>query len=394
MSEAAPAPSGVRGRVLAVDDEVALVRTDAAELRVPAQPGWRAGDLIDGDRVVRAWPGGDYRRSAAGGEDRRAGARRPARARPGARGAARGVRAARLPSRSTPRWWCRSPASRCTCERCPPAAKWLITSPEFQMKRLLAARLERIVSVCRCHRDEEAGAHHAREFTMVEWYRAWEDLDAIIADTEALVAAVVTAIAGRPVARVSGRDVDVTPPWPRLTVADAMARWAGVEVTGDEPAEELRARVVAAGIDVGSAQAWDDVFYAAFVARVDPALAAEPRPVLLVDWPLPLAALARPRPDDPRVVERVEAYVGGLELANGFGELTDADEQRRRFEADRRARAARGRDPHGLDERLLAALAEGLPPCAGIALGLDRLVMLAAGLGDIREVQAFARDEL
>jgi lysyl-tRNA synthetase class 2 len=229
---------------------------------------------------------------------------------------------------------------------------------------------------------------------MVEWYRGFAELDAIARDTEELVAAVVTAVAGSPVARVAGRRIDVSPPWPRLTVREAMRRWAGVEVAGDEPAAALVAAVRAAGVAVADGTAWDDAWFAAFLARVEPQLAALDRPVVLEDWPAPLAALARRKPGDPRTALRFEAYVGGIELANAFGELTDPVEQRARFAHDQATRRARGKPVYPIDERLLAALAEGLPPSAGIALGVDRLVMLASGAETIDGVLTFAASEL
>jgi lysyl-tRNA synthetase class 2 len=179
-----------------------------------------------------------------------------------------------------------------------------------------------------------------------------------------------------------------------MTVRDAVATWAGVRVDGDEPAAELVARVRAAGIHVADDSAWDDAFFAAFVARVDPALAVLDHAIFLDDWPAPLAALARRAPHDPRVALRFEAYAGGLELANAFDELVDPIEQRARFEADRRARGARGKPVYPIDDKLVDALAEGLPPCAGVALGFDRLVMLATGASSIDRVLAFAGDEL
>ena len=179
-----------------------------------------------------------------------------------------------------------------------------------------------------------------------------------------------------------------------MTVRDAMATWAGVRVAGDEPAEELVAEVRRAGFAIEDGAAWDDAFFAAFVARVDPALAALPRPLILHDWPAPLAALARRKDGDPATALRFEAYAGGFELANAFDELTDPAEQRARFEDDQRVRRARGREVYPLDERLLAALAEGLPPSAGIALGFDRLVMLATGARAIGDVQTFGDGEL
>jgi lysyl-tRNA synthetase class 2 len=230
---------------------------------------------------------------------------------------------------------------------------------------------------------------------MVEWYRAWADLDGIRADTEALVCEVARAVRGEPAVLVAGgRTIAVDAPWLRLTVADAMERWAGIRMRGDESVEMLADLVDAAGIDRGAATAWDDIFFSAFVARVEPELAALDRPVFLDDWPVRLAALARRKPGNPAVVDRFEAYIGGVELANAFGELVDPLEQRARFEDDLATRDARRLPRYPMDERLLAALAEGLPPCAGIALGVDRLMMLVLGAPDIRQVLTFADDEL
>ncbi|MBK9031947.1 MAG: EF-P lysine aminoacylase GenX [Myxococcales bacterium] len=271
---------------------------------------------------------------------------------------------------------------------------FLITSPEYQMKRLLAGGMERIYQVCKCFRAGEDGAHHQPEFTMLEWYRAWDDLETVARDTEQLVAHVATAVNGRPQVKVGGRTIAVDGPWLRMTVAEAMYDHAGVLVRGDETVAELDAAVRAAGIDPGTATHWDDVFFSAFVARVEPALAAIDRPVLLADWPAPLAALARRKHGNPAVVERFEAYVGGIELANAFGELTDPIEQRARFEDDLGVRRARRLPQYPIDEKLLAALAEGLPPSAGIALGVDRLAMLVLGAASIRDVLAFASGEV
>jgi lysyl-tRNA synthetase class 2 len=396
----------LRGRVLAIDREtagatggetagpIAILRGERGDARVRAEPGWRPGDLVDGGAVVQAFGGGDYPGPATE-------VARLSRARM-ARLAARGAAMAALRRFFADRDFLEvetpllvpSPGLELHLDAVAAAGGYLITSPEYQMKRLLAAGFERIYQVCKCFRAGEHGPHHAAEFTMVEWYRGFAELDAIVRDTEELVAEVVTAVAGAPIARVAGRAIDVTPPWPRLTVREAVRRWAGVEVAGDEPAAALVAAVRAAGIAVADGTAWDDAFYAAFLARVDPALAALDRPVVLEDWPAPLAALARPRPDDPRSVLRFEAYVGGIELANAFGELTSASEQRARFERDQATRRARGKPVYPIDDKLIAALAEGLPPSAGIALGVDRLVMLATGAPTIGDVLTFAAGEL
>jgi lysyl-tRNA synthetase class 2 len=388
----------MRGRVLAVDGDVAIVRGERRDARVHARPGWRPGDLVDGDLVVRAFGGGDFPGPAT--EVARLPRRRLANlaARAAALAALRRFFAERDFLEVETPVLVPSPGLEIHLDAVPAGAGYLITSPEYQMKRLLAAGCERIYQVCKCFRAGERGPHHASEFTMVEWYRAFAELDDVARDTEQLVADVVRAVGtsgtGAAIARVGGRAIDVTPPWPRMTVRQAMRAWAGVEVRGDEPAAELVAAVRAAGIAVADGTAWDDAFFAAFLARVDPALAVLDRPVILEDWPAPLAALARRRPDDPRTALRFEAYVGGLELANAFGELTDPVEQRARFEHDQATRRERGKAVYPLDEKLLAALAEGLPPSAGIALGFDRLVMLATGAAAIDDVLAFAGAEL
>ena len=273
---------------------------------------------------------------------------------------------------------------------------WLITSPEFQMKRLLAAGLDRIFTICKCFRAGESGHHHAVEFTMLEWYRGFSDLESIVFDIQELIAEAAIKIVGttRLPATSARPSVDVAPPWIRLTVAEAMDQFGHLTVRGDEAADILAERALSAGIDLRGATEWDEIFYAAFVERVEPALAQMDRPVTLVDWPVRLAALARRKPGNDRVVERFEAYIAGIELANAFGELTSAREQRARFDDELRVRTARGLPVFPLDERFLAALEEGLPPCAGIALGIDRLVMLLCGADHIREVLAFGPGEL
>lgn len=394
----------LHGRVLAVEGGSALVRAAAADHRVPAEPTWRPGDLVrlraaagqGAPRAewVRPFAGNDY--PAPHHEVARLS--RPRLANLSARAAALAELRAyfaeqRFLEVETP-LWVHSPGLEVMLDPVPADGGWLITSPEFQMKRLLAAGLERIYQVCRCFRNEEAGAQHLREFTMVEWYRGWDELPAIAADVEQLVARVCPILNGRRTARWAGREIDVTPPWPRKSVADVMREYAGFDVRGDESADQLAAAARAAGVELGEARAWDDVFYTAFVARVEPAIAELPRPLLVTDWPLPLAALARQRNDGAPVVERFEAYVGGVELANAFGELTDPEIQARRFAADVAERAARGKATYPVDARLLAALEEGLPPSAGVALGFDRLVMLATGARHIREVVAFGQGEL
>ena len=386
-----------RGRVLAIDGDTAVIRAELYDVSVTHAPrDWRPGDHveIDGQTAVRRHAGTDY--PGPGSEVMRL--TRPRidnlRARASALACVRQVFASRGFLEVETPLLVRSPGLEIHLEAVPAGDGFLITSPEYQMKRLLAAGLERIYQVCKCFRANERGPHHASEFTMIEWYRAYAGLDAIIDDTEQLVIAVVGGDPGAPVARVGGRTIDVKPPWRRMKVRDAMAEWAGIRVDGAEPAAELVRELRAWGIDIADDAAWDDAFFAAFLARVEPAIAALDHALILEDWPAPLAALARHKDGDPTTALRFEAYVGGIELANAFDELTDADQQRARFQAEQQLRGARGKPVYPLDERLLAALAEGLPPSAGIALGFDRLVMLATGADRIGDVQAFAGDEL
>ncbi len=383
-----------RGRVLAVNGGIAIIRSEKGEVHVAAQPGWRAGDLIDDLAVVRAFDAGDYP------EPTTEVARLPRpriealHARAKALAALRAFFAAREFVEVETPLLVPSPGLEIHLDAVSAGGGYLITSPEYQMKRLLAGGFERIYQVCKCFRAGENGPHHASEFTMVEWYRAYADLDAIIKDTEALVHTVVRAVSQTSHVKVGTHTIDVTPPWPRMSVREALKTWAAIDLVGDESAADLVAKVRFAGIGVADDTAWDDAFFAAFLAKVEPAIAALERPLILEDWPAPLAALAKRKPTDPAVALRFEAYVGGIELANAFGELTDPVEQRTRFESDQRIRRERGRDVYPIDDKLIAALAEGLPPSAGIALGFDRLVMLATGAPTIAQVLTFTAAEL
>jgi len=378
----------MRGRVIARGpDGQALVRSERSDslLRVDAA----AGDLIENGVIVRRHNGGDY--PGPGTEVMRMARRRMDLIHHRARvlAAVRQFFAEREFTEVETPLLVPSPGLEIHLDAVAAGSGYLITSPEYQMKRLLAAGFERIYQVCKCFRAGEHGPFHSSEFSMIEWYRAFTSLDAIIADTEQLVYAVCG-----PTAQVGGRQIAVAPPWPRMTVREAMSRWAGVAVDGGESASDLVAAVRAAGIEVESGAAWDDAFFAAFLERVEPQIAALDHGLILEDWPAPLAALARRRQDAPQIALRFEAYVGGVELANAFDELTDAREQRARFEAEQRVRAARGKPVYPIDEKLLAALNEGLPPSAGIALGLDRLIMIATGADRIDDVLAFAANEL
>lgn len=246
------------------------------------------------------------------------------------------------------------------------SGQYLITSPELEMKRLLVGGMPRIFQLARVARADEQGPLHAPEFTMLEWYRAFTGLEDVLRDTEALVRSVVRSLAGEDDVFVLGhRKVNVGKPFERITVRDAFARYAGIK-----DAARLAARD-------------EDRYFELLVSRVEPALAERPRPVFLTHYPLSQAALSRPHADDPSVAERAELYVGGVELCNAYGELTDPVEQRRRMQSEAQRRKALGRPVYPLDEPFLASLVEGMPPSAGNALGFERLVMVATNRSSI-----------
>jgi len=248
--------------------------------------------------------------------------------------------------------------------------RYLQTSPEFAMKRLLAAGAGPIYQITRAFRDGEAGRLHNPEFTILEWYRPGYDHHRLMDELEALLAAVL----GRPLAVR------------RIAYRDAFRERLGVDPL-TAPLAELRARCLAHGLHGAERLGRGECCDFLLARRVQPGLGAGA--VFLFDFPPGQASLARVRRSGPAVAERFELFLDGLEVANGYREELDPAEQRRRFERDRAARAARGLAPVPLDERLLAALAAGLPDCAGVAVGIDRLVMHALGCQRIAEVLAF-----
>jgi lysyl-tRNA synthetase class 2 len=262
---------------------------------------------------------------------------------------------------------------------------YLHTSPEFAMKKLLAAGLPQIFQLAHVFRNGERASTHHPEFTMLEWYRTG-DYSGVMDDTAELLRA-LAGVAGR--SQVSWRgltcDLDAEPE--RLTVQDAFARYADgtdlLATVGNMAA--LIAEAQRVGVRVGEGDRWDDLVLRILAERIEPHLGAE-RPTFLLEYPVEMAALAQVKPGDARVAERVELYIAGVEIANGFGELTDAAEQRRRFTADMDLKERLYGTRYPIDEQFLAALEYGIPDSAGMALGFDRLVMLLAGADHIEDV--------
>jgi len=266
---------------------------------------------------------------------------------------------------------------------------YLHTSPEFAAKKLLAAGEERIFEFARVFRNRERGALHAPEFTMLEWYRANESYDVVIADTLAILA-LAADTTGAEEFSWRGRVCDPRAEPERMTVADAFLHHAGVDLLatlsekGEGDRDRLAVRARRAGMDVADNDTWADIFSKLLVSRVEPKLGIE-RPQILCEYPRCEAALARACAHDARVAERFELYVCGVELANGFGELTDPVEQRARFEAEMVEKRRVYGERYPLDEDFLATLAH-MPPASGVALGFDRLVMLATGARKLDDV--------
>lgn len=269
--------------------------------------------------------------------------------------------------------------------------RYLHTSPEFAMKKLLAGGVPRPFQFARAFRNGERSALHHPEFTMLEWYRAIEGYDTIMADCASLLHVAAMA-AGRPLLSWNGEACDPAADIEMLTVAEAFERHAGIELlatTRVNPLDPDLAALAKAAAPLGIAphdgDRWEDLFFRIMFERIEPRLGFG-APTLLYEYPVSMAALARAKPGDSLVAERFELYACGVELANGYGELTDATAQRARFEADMALKQRLYGERYPVDEDFLAALEHGLPDCSGVALGFDRLAMLASGAARIEDV--------
>jgi lysyl-tRNA synthetase class 2 len=246
---------------------------------------------------------------------------------------------------------------------------FLIMSPEFSIKKLIAAGMGNCFEITQCFRNEEEVSRlHNPEFTMLEWYRVGADYKDIMRDFENLFSKII----GKDKLEYQGEVYDLSLPWPRISFEEAFAKYAGRKI------EDIK----------------DEDFYKIFFNEIEPKLRESRKPAIVYDYPISQASLARKKYSDPRFAERFEVFLAGVELGNCFSELTDANEQKKRFEADLAERKKQGKTVYPIDEDLIEALESGLPSVSGIAVGVDRLIMLAANAPSISETMFFPGEEI
>ena len=266
---------------------------------------------------------------------------------------------------------------------------YLHTSPEYAMKRLLCAGYDKIYQICKTFRDEPVGKMHNPEFTMLEWYRAHANYTHIMHDTEHLIASLATQLCNSNQLQYNNHTIDLTPPWPRLSVHEALTQYAHITADPFTNTQQFIQQAQQKGhTNVLTSDDADTAFFKVFLDAVEKHLGTQ-KPTFLIDYPASMAALATRKKNAPHLAERFELYIAGLELANAFTELTDPVEQRARFETEQKQRRQENNPIYPIDEAFLNALQEGMPPSGGIALGIDRLVMLFAQETNIQNVMAF-----
>jgi lysyl-tRNA synthetase class 2 len=264
---------------------------------------------------------------------------------------------------------------------------YLRIATELYLKRLVVGGLERVYELGKDFRNEGVSPKHNPEFTMLEFYEAYADCEDVMVRTERLVAAAAQAVLGTTVVEIKGEQVDLKPPWPRIPLGEAIAAKTGIDpISAGRDAAPLEAHLKAHGLDTAKDRTWAQLVDHTLSHFVEPHLIA---PTFLVDYPVELSPLARRKPGADGIVERFEAFCGGMEISNGFSELNDPDDQRARFEEPAAAGRAGDEEAHPVDEDYVTALEYGLPPTGGVGLGIDRLAMLLTGQETIREIVLF-----
>ena len=265
---------------------------------------------------------------------------------------------------------------------------------ELSMKKLLVAGHEKIFQIAKTFRNKESESTlHNPEFTMLEWYRAYASYEDWMRDVEELVSQLAKNLLGEKRINFGGHAVDVSAPWERVKVKDLFKQYAHIEYEDFEDLERFRAVAIKKQYKVTRQSSYDDIFFAIFLNEIEPQLGIK-KPVIVYEYPVQMAALAKKCEHDSRYAERAEVYIAGVELCNGFSELNDPVEQRVRLEAERAERQKLGKEDYAVDQSFIRALEFGMPPSGGVALGVDRLVMLLTGAQDINQVLFFPHKDL
>ncbi len=269
---------------------------------------------------------------------------------------------------------------------------YLHTSPEHAMKKLLSAETPPLFFLGKVFRDEEIGALHNPEFTLLEWYRTKADYREIMTETQELILTLADRICGHTSVTYQGEKVDLASPWKMTTIRDVFQRYVGIDLDGTEHIEQLQAAARAHSIHFQETDDWETLFFRLFLERIEPHL-GRPVPQFVTDYPVSMGQMARRKDKNPLWVERAELYIAGLELANGYSELLDSKELQQRFDKARTETQRKNGRALPVDSELLEALTADIPPSAGMALGVDRLTMLLLDQADIREVILFPQHE-
>lgn len=275
---------------------------------------------------------------------------------------------------------------------------YLIMSPEYSLKKLLSAGIGSVFEITRAFRnEEEVSTTHNPEFTILEWYRVQADYTYIMKDFEQLFTTIVRAVRPNVDLRhwqYQGNQYDLTTPWLRWSIRESFEKICSIDTETLLNEEKLFAKAMEKGYSVSPETTWEQIFNQILFNEIEPAMQKTGKPVFLYDYPASQASLSKKKAADPRFAERFEVFLAGMELGNCFSELLDADEQRARFQEDYMSRKIQGKTDYPIDEELLEALASGMPEVSGIAVGVDRLVMLATDVATISDTLFFPAHEL
>lgn len=278
---------------------------------------------------------------------------------------------------------------------------FLLTSPEYALKKLLVAGIPKLFSICKSFRNGEGLSHkHNPEFSIMEWYRTNADYTDIMRDCENLFVHLCKKISPPTeggdqgvVWEYQGKQYDLTTPWERISVAGAFEKYCGMDIDTMLDEQKIKEAGMKRGFQVSSDTTWEQMYNQFFLNDIEPHLGVD-RPTIIYDFPASQASLSKKKTDDPRFAERFEFYVAGIEMGNAFSELTDAEEQLKRFEIERAERESLGKTMYDIDMDYIEAIRTGLPPTGGIAVGIDRIVMFFANAPSIQDVLVFSAREL